>query len=81
MSVDTYLKGKNLEPYRRALAGADLQVLVAPELLKLATAMRIHVTGSVFKKLAATLSNGSGQDEGCAVFQEQLDRGEPSDTS
>lgn len=60
MSVDTYLKGKDLEPYRRGDTGEDLNVLVAPELFKIATSMRIHAAGALFKKLKVVLDDKRG---------------------
>lgn len=60
MSVDTYLKGKNLTPYRRASTKDDLQVLVAPELMRLGTKMSVYTTGRFRKRLAAALVNDRG---------------------
>lgn len=42
MSVDTYLKGKNLSPYR-AVDHQGVQVLVAPKLVQWAQAVHLDV--------------------------------------
>lgn len=41
MSVDTYLKRKNLAPYR-AVEQDDVKVLVSPNLIKWAKAVRVE---------------------------------------
>lgn len=67
MSVDTYLKGKNLTPYRRASTKDDLQVLIAPELFRFDTKMHIFTTGRLRKRLAAKLADGRDSGESCSV--------------
>jgi hypothetical protein len=42
VSVDTYLKGKNLSPYR-AIEHSDVKILVAPKLLQWAAAVYLDV--------------------------------------
>lgn len=67
MSVDTYLKGKNLSPYRRGSTKDDLQVLIAPELLRLGTKMSIYTTGRFRKRLAAKLADRRDGGESCSA--------------
>lgn len=67
MSVDTNLKGKNLAPYRRAETGTDLEVLVAPRLLELASRLHIAVKGTVLRRLVAECSGGPGHQDGCTI--------------
>lgn len=67
MSVDTYLKGKNLTPYQRASTKDDLQVLVAPELVRLGTKMSLYTTGRLRKRLAAALVNDRDSNENCST--------------
>ena len=42
MSVDTYLKGKNLSPYS-VMRHEDVKVLLAPSLIRWATSVRLDV--------------------------------------
>ena len=42
MSVDTYLKGKNLAPYHTVEHG-DVKILVAPKLIQWAAAVSLDV--------------------------------------
>ncbi len=42
MSVDTYLKGKNLSPYH-AVEQDDVKILVAPKLIQWAAAVHLDV--------------------------------------
>ena len=42
MSVDTYLKGKNLAPYR-TVEQDGVQILVAPKLIQWAAAVQVGV--------------------------------------
>lgn len=65
MSVDTYLKGKDLSPYRRGSTKDDLQVLIAPELLRLGNQMRIYTTGRLKKRLAAALGDDRESGTSC----------------
>lgn len=46
MSVDTHLKGKNLEPYRRVFVD-DVKFLVAPSLERWATSAHVSVKNRV----------------------------------
>ena len=53
MSVDTHFKGKNLTPYR-TMRVDDFEILVAPDLSKIADKARLVVRQGVFgKKLVA----------------------------
>lgn len=67
MSVDTYLKGKNLSPYRKGSTKDDLEVLIAPELFRLGTRMRIYTTGRLRKRLAAALDDGRDGGTSCRI--------------
>ncbi|MPZ64508.1 MAG: hypothetical protein GEU83_02960 [Pseudonocardiaceae bacterium] len=67
MSVDTNVKGKNLAPYRRAATGTDLEVLVAPKLVGLASQLHIAVKGVLLRRLVVELSGSQGHDDGCAI--------------
>lgn len=49
MSVDTYLKGKNLEKYQR-VEFADLEVLIAPTLPRWAARVHLDVKRFLFWK-------------------------------
>lgn len=69
MSVDTYLKGKNLSPYQRGSTKDDLEVLIAPELLRLGTKMSIYTTGRFRKRLAAALENSRDSDATCSTAE------------
>ena len=42
MSVDTYLKGKNLSPYK-AMEHDGVKILVAPKLIEWAAGVRLEV--------------------------------------
>lgn len=66
MSVDTNVKGKNLNPYRKHRLSEDMQILVSPQLTGLASLMRVEVSGGLRKKLAVELSDGSDPDS-CAI--------------
>ena len=50
MSVDTHLKGKNLQPYRVVRTGG-LKIHVAPNLLGFASSVQLDVRGSVRKRI------------------------------
>jgi hypothetical protein len=47
VSVDTYLKGKDLSPYAR-LAGDDVEVLVDPAIVQLSSRMNVRTKGAAF---------------------------------
>lgn len=47
MSVDTYLKGKNLAPYS-VLHQEDMKILIAPSLLRWARAVHLDVKQFLF---------------------------------
>ena len=64
MSVDTNVKGKNLAPYRR-MRHDDFRILLSPQLIGLATAMRVDVRGGLRKRLTVELDDGSGG--ACAI--------------
>jgi hypothetical protein len=49
VSVDTYLKGKNLASYQRVNYG-DLEVLIAPTLPRWAASVRLDVKKFLFWK-------------------------------
>lgn len=49
MSVDTHFKGKNLSPYRIARVD-DFEILVAPDLRKIADKAVLQVRHGVFGK-------------------------------
>jgi len=59
VSVDTNVKGKNLAPYRR-MRHDDFRILMSPQLVGLATAMRVDVAGSLRKRLTVELDDGTG---------------------
>lgn len=64
MSVDTNTKGKNLAPYRN-MRHHDFKILLSPQLVGLATAMRVDVKGGLRKRLVVELDDGSGG--ACAI--------------
>ncbi len=64
MSVDTNVKGKNLAPYRR-VRHQDFKILMSPQLIGLATAMRIDVSGGLRKRLTVELDDGT--DGACEI--------------
>lgn len=47
MSVDTYMKGKDLTPYER-VAADDVEVLVDPALAQLASHLEVGTRGAAF---------------------------------
>ncbi len=49
MSVDTYLRRKNLSPYS-VVAHEGVKILVAPSLLKWAKAVEVDVRQGIFSK-------------------------------
>jgi len=59
VSVDTNVKGKNLAPYRR-MRHEDFRILMSPQLVGLATAMRVDVVGGLRKRLTVELDDGTG---------------------
>lgn len=69
MSVDTNVKGKNLQPYRRVTSDVDgVRVLVTPNLVGLASRMVITTGGGLRKKLTVELSReGAGGDDACSI--------------
>lgn len=64
MSVDTNTKGKNLAPYRK-VRHEDFKILLSPQLVGLATAMRVDVKGGLRKRLVVELDDGTGG--ACAI--------------
>lgn len=64
MSVDTNTKNKNLAPYRR-LRHADFKILLTPQLVGLAQAMRVDATTGLRKKLVVEFDDGTGG--ACAI--------------
>ncbi|WP_420450554.1 hypothetical protein [Ilumatobacter sp.] len=64
MSVDTNVSGKNLAPYR-TLRHERFRILVAPQLVGMAEAMRIVASGRLSKKLKVEFSPVGGADECC----------------
>lgn len=64
MSVDTHVRGRNLAAYGRIAVDPGLQVLLAPQLLAVATRIRIARTGTVLRRLTAEVAAEGG---GCAV--------------
>ncbi len=71
MSVDTNVKGKNLQPYRRVTSDVDgVRVLVTPKLVGLASRMVITTGGGLRKKLTVELSDASadsGDGDACEL--------------
>lgn len=69
MSVDTNVKGKNLQPYRRVTSDIDgVRVLVTPNLVGLASRMVITTGGGLRKKLTVELSReAAGGDDACSI--------------
>lgn len=47
MSVDTYLRGKDLTPYERVGIG-DVEVLVSPTIARLAEQVQVRTRGAWF---------------------------------
>lgn len=67
MSVDTNVKGKNLQPYRRVTSDVDgVRVLVTPSLVGLASRMVVTTGGGFRKKLTVELSRDAG-DDACPI--------------
>lgn len=64
MSVDTNVRGRNLAAYHRVAVDAELQVLLAPQLLAVASRVRIGRTGAVLRRLTAEVAVDAG---GCAT--------------
>lgn len=60
MSVDTNVKNKNLAPYRR-LRHDDFRILITPQLVGMAEAMRIVTKGKVTKSLTVEFTAGPDQ--------------------
>ena len=69
MSVDTNVKGKNLQPYRRVTSDVDgVRVLVTPKLVGLASRMIITTGGGLRKKLTVELSReAGGGTDACSI--------------
>lgn len=68
MSVDTNTRGKNLSPYKALRAGSDLQVLITPTLVGLASRLRVTTRGGLRKKLSVELSDGRPpSDDSCSI--------------
>ena len=59
MSVDTNTKNKNLAPYRR-LRHDEFKILITPQLVGLATSLRVDVKGGLRKRLTVELDDGTG---------------------
>jgi hypothetical protein len=49
VSVDTYLRGKNTKGYTRLRRG-DVEILVAPSLLRWANGVHVDTTSFLFRK-------------------------------
>ena len=64
MSVDTHVRGRNLAAYHRVTVDPGLEVLLAPQLLAVASRVRIGRTGVVLRRLTAKVAADAG---GCAV--------------
>jgi hypothetical protein len=47
VSVDTYLKGKNLAPYAR-ISGDGVEVMVDPALVQLSSRLHVGTRGAAF---------------------------------
>ena len=69
MSVDTNVKGKNLQPYRRVTSEIDgIRVLVTPNLVGLASRMVVTTGGGLRKKLTVELSRqAAGDVDACSI--------------
>ena len=63
MSVDTNVKGKNLAPYRK-LRHEQFRILITPQLIGMAEAMRVVTKGSLSKKLSVEFRAVPGGDDG-----------------
>ncbi|WP_040492521.1 hypothetical protein [Ilumatobacter nonamiensis] len=67
MSVDTNVKGKNLQPYR-TLRHERFKILITPQLIGMAESMRIVAKGGLGKKLKVEFQAAPGSaDGGCDV--------------
>ena len=58
MSVDTNVKGKNLQAYRK-LRHDDFQILITPTLVGLVESMRVTTKGRFARSLAVEFSPSS----------------------
>lgn len=69
MSVDTNVKGKNLQPYRRVSSDVDgIRVLVTPNLVGLASRMVVTTGRGLRKKLTVELSRDDiGGEDACSI--------------
>ncbi|MGQ0573431.1 MAG: hypothetical protein ACT4RN_04400 [Pseudonocardia sp.] len=56
MSVGTYLRGRNLAPYLRIAVEPGVQVLLAPQLVGLASTIRIGRAGTLLRRLTVELA-------------------------
>ena len=59
MSVDTHLKGKNLQPYR-VVRQEDLKIHVAPNLIGFASKVQLDVKGAVRKRIDVDIHHEHG---------------------
>jgi hypothetical protein len=66
VSVDTNVKGKNLAGYRN-LRHEEFRILITPQLLGMAEAIRIVATGAISKKLRVELRPIAGIESICDV--------------
>lgn len=55
VSVGTYVRGRNLAPYLRIAIEPGVLVLLAPQLVELATTLRIARAGTLVHRLTAQL--------------------------
>jgi hypothetical protein len=69
VSVDTNVKGKNLQPYRRVTSDIEgVLVLVTPDLVGLASRMVITTGSGLRKKLTVELSRDEpGRSDACSI--------------
>lgn len=59
MSVDTHLKGKNLQPYR-VIRQEDVKIHVPPNLIGYASRVQLDVKGAVRKKIDIDIHHEHG---------------------
>ena len=66
MSVDTNVKGKNLQAYRR-LRHDRYQILITPTLVGMAESMRVVTKGKLGKSLRVEFQAAGDVDDSCAI--------------
>lgn len=59
MSVDTHLRGKNLQPYH-VIRRHGLKIHVAPSLVGFASAVQLDVAGALRRKIAVDIAHEHG---------------------